>query len=72
MRVTYQIFRSWWPRYEKMCDEAAQFASQIGPERLINITTEEGGAVTVWYWSDEEKSQEVARTRVDAITQTPR
>ena len=45
---------------EHLFDEAASFASTIGPKRLVNISHSEGregwhsnGVVTVWYWKTE-------------------
>jgi len=51
--VGYQIFRSHTKSWETLFDEAAAFAAELGPERLISIShSEDGneGVVTVWYW----------------------
>jgi hypothetical protein len=34
-------------------DDAAEFASRIGPDRLISISESRHGLVTVWYWDDD-------------------
>ena len=39
-------------RGEDVCQEAADFASGVGRDRLVNISHSEGIA-TVWYWGDE-------------------
>src|SRR2546430_2615956 len=41
MRVTYELFRGTFKSWEALFDEAAQFASEIGPERLIGISHSE-------------------------------
>jgi hypothetical protein len=45
------MMRSW----ETLFEEAAAFATEIGRERLINISSSGDasgrGVVTVWYWS---------------------
>jgi hypothetical protein len=55
-RAKYQMFRGTLATWEDLFGEAAQFATKIGPERLITIShSEDGGegVVAVWYWSDE-------------------
>ena len=60
MRVKYKVFQSSTASWESLFDEAAAFASEVGPNRLINISQSEGrgdwyanGVVTVWYWEQE-------------------
>jgi hypothetical protein len=63
MRVQFRVFegpaRSFWGKsaWNDLFQQAAEFASAIGPERLINIShTFQGpntGGVTVWYWSEQ-------------------
>jgi hypothetical protein len=60
MRVLYKVFQSSTESWETLFDEAANFASDIGPKRLIGISHSEGregwhanGVITVWYWDDE-------------------
>jgi hypothetical protein len=55
-QVTFEMFRggmltSW----VELCQQAASFASELGPERLITISHSEDrneGIVVVWYWAD--------------------
>ena len=47
--VRYKTFSGTFASWEKLFSEAAEFASEIGRERLINISQSED-AVTVWYW----------------------
>jgi len=62
MRVQYKQFDSKFVSRDRILRSAAEFASQVGPERLINITHTEDRqdtVVMVWYW-------EGARANVDA------
>ena len=59
MKVECMIIRSSMRSWESMCQEAAQFASTIGRDRLINIsvsasgeTLGASGTIFVWYWDD--------------------
>ena len=55
MQVEYKTFRGILAGWEKLFQQAAEFATQIGKERLINISHSENhgkGVVTVWYWSE--------------------
>ena len=59
MKVFFQVFRRGWiESLDSLYSRAAEFASQVGPQRLINISTYGPGtsAVTVWYWGGEDKS----------------
>jgi hypothetical protein len=54
-RVAHRMFSSTMSSWESLFDQAASFASEIGPERLINISHSEDsneGVVVVWYWKD--------------------
>jgi hypothetical protein len=47
------MFKSWTKSWDDLCAEAAAFASDVGRERLINISVSEDqneGVVIVWYW----------------------
>lgn len=55
MRVRHALFASSFKAWEDLCDEAAEFATTIGRERLINIAVTQGdtggrGVIFVWYW----------------------
>jgi hypothetical protein len=53
MKVAFLVFRDTWTTWEELFSQAAEFASQIGPERLISIShsaDKSDGVVTVWYW----------------------
>jgi hypothetical protein len=60
MRVRYEVFESSVESWHSLFDQAARFASRIGPSRLINISQSAGqeafrgnnGVVTVWYWDE--------------------
>jgi hypothetical protein len=53
MRVQFQIFKSSFRSWEALCGEAAQFASEKGKDRVINLAVSEDhndGVIIVWYW----------------------
>jgi hypothetical protein len=52
-RVAFEIFRSHTESWEELFQHAADFAAEIGPEKLISISHSEDsneGVVTVWHW----------------------
>jgi hypothetical protein len=53
--VRCELFRSTFDSWDSLFGEAAEFATQIGRERLIGIShSEDGndGVVAVWYWGE--------------------
>lgn len=56
MRAQFKVFRSQWETWEAACERVSEFASEVGPARLISITHSEanrlGGTLIVWYWDD--------------------
>ena len=53
MRVLTRVFRGTFKRWATLFEEACEFATQVGPERLISIShsaDNADGVVTVWYW----------------------
>jgi hypothetical protein len=55
-RMSYKVFRGTFATWESLFSEAAEFATSVGPERVISISHSEDdddGVVTVWYWTDE-------------------
>lgn len=55
MTVHHRIFESLTKSWEDLCKEATAFASQVGKERLINISVAASGSswkglIVVWYW----------------------
>ena len=53
MKVMVRYFRSKYTSWDELFEEAATFATAIGPDRLINISHSEDdndGIVVVWYW----------------------
>jgi hypothetical protein len=53
MEVRFETFRGTLKDWDTLFQEAADFASRIGRERLIGIShSSDGGdgVVTVWYW----------------------
>jgi hypothetical protein len=55
MNASYRIFRGTMTTWDALFDEAAYFASSVGPQRVISISHSEDandGVVVVWYWQD--------------------
>jgi hypothetical protein len=55
MKVCFKLFHSE-SSWEKLCEQAATFATRIKPDRLINISHSQSSTtlvVTVWYWDDQ-------------------
>jgi hypothetical protein len=55
MQVRCELFRSSMKSWTTLCEEAAAFATQIGRDRLINISVSAAasggeGVIFVWYW----------------------
>ncbi len=53
MRVERKVFRATFKTWEALFNQASDFATEIGPERLISIShsCDQGdGIVVVWYW----------------------
>jgi hypothetical protein len=53
----FKTFRSTLTPWESLFAEAAEFVSEVGPERLITVShsADNGeGVVTVWYWEGPE------------------
>jgi len=52
--LDFRIFRGGWlTSWDQVCNEAAEFASQIGPDRIASISQSEDkadGLVVIWYW----------------------
>lgn len=55
----YQFFRGTWASWATLFDQAAQFATEVGRERVISIShsaDHSDAVITVWYWSDGARS----------------
>ena len=55
MQVRHKLFEAHFKSWEKLCEEAAAFATTIGKDRLINISVSQAdtggkGVIFVWYW----------------------
>ncbi len=54
MEVKYKTFRGVFASWNSLFCQASEFATEVGPERLISIShsaDNRDGIVTVWYWS---------------------
>jgi len=55
LTVKYQTFRGGFLTWDALFTEAAEYASTLGPDRLISISHSEDdndGVVTVWFWTE--------------------
>ncbi len=55
MRVAFEVFRGVLTTWNELYFRAAAFATQVGPDRVINISQScdsVEGVVTVWYWTE--------------------
>ncbi|MBN1124201.1 MAG: hypothetical protein JXA82_04275 [Sedimentisphaerales bacterium] len=55
MRVAFVKFGGIFISWEELFQQACDFATKIGKDRLINISHSENhkkGVVTVWYWTE--------------------
>jgi hypothetical protein len=58
-RMSCKVFRGTFATWEKLFSEAAEFATSVGPERVISISHSEDdsdGVVAVWFWTDENEA----------------
>ena len=56
VEAKYKMFRGTMTTWDDLFDDAAQFATELGEMRVINVSHScagSDGVVTVWYWSDE-------------------
>jgi len=53
MQMRFKLFRGVIKSWVKMCEEAAEFATLLGPARVVTISHSSDhaeGVITVWYW----------------------
>ncbi len=54
--LKYKVFKSSWDSWDKLFQQASEFATTIGRENLVNISHScdgsNEGTVAVWYWED--------------------
>jgi hypothetical protein len=53
MRASFKVFRGTLATWEQLFQDAADFATEAGPDRVISISHSEDsneGVVTVWFW----------------------
>jgi hypothetical protein len=51
--VKFKVFRGVFSSWDQLFEDASEFASALGPERLISIShsaDHHDGVVVVWYW----------------------
>ena len=53
--VRFEVFRGIMATWPELFERAAEFATQLGRDRLITIAHSEDkddGVIAVWYWDD--------------------
>jgi hypothetical protein len=53
LSATFRMFRGTLISWNELFQQAADFATAIGPDRLISIShssDQSDGIVTIWYW----------------------
>ena len=58
-KLSYRFFRGTLATWDDLFTKAAYFATEIGPERVLNIShsvDDADGVVTVWYWDTPEET----------------
>lgn len=56
-RLCFRFFRGTLESWESLFSDAAAFATEVGPERLVSVSHSEDandGVVTVWYWTNDQ------------------
>jgi hypothetical protein len=56
-RLAYRVFRGTWATWEELFSQAAAFANELGPEKVVSISHSEDdddGVVAVWYWTNDD------------------
>ena len=51
-QVKYKLIRESMWSWKTNADSAAAFATELGPDRLIGITSDDSAGITIWYWAD--------------------
>jgi hypothetical protein len=55
-RLEYRVFRGTFTSREELFTQAAVFANELGPERVVSTSHSEDkndGVVAVWYWTND-------------------
>ena len=56
-RLAFRVFRGALTTWQCLFNEAAEFASELGPERVVSISHSEDandGVVAVWFWTHDD------------------
>ena len=59
-KLAYRSFRGTLATWDELFAQAASFATDVGPERVLSIShsaDHSDGVVTVWYWAAEGKGE---------------
>ncbi len=73
-KLSYRFFRGTLATWDDLFTKAAYFASEIGPERVLNIShsVDDGdGVVAVWYWEPAEEQAGTASSSPSPSSPSP-
>jgi len=54
-RAAFHIIRGEFTTWNMLCQEAAEFVTDVGPQRLISVSHSEDrndGVIIIWYWEN--------------------
>ena len=74
MQVRFKTFQSQFGLRERVLQKVAEYAQQVGRERLISIShTEErdNAVITIWYW-EEDAAKTTTRGLQETTPMTPK
>ncbi len=57
--MAYRVFRGTLATWDDLFSQAAEFATDLGPERVLSIShsaDHHDGVVSVWYWEADAES----------------
>lgn len=66
MQLRFEYFRGLLSSWPTLMRQAADFASTVGPARLVNLSQSEDdddGVITVWYWDEDPTAPEGSARR---------
>jgi hypothetical protein len=56
--MAFRVFRGTFTTWQTLFSDAADFATELGPERVLSISHSEDkgdGVVTIWYWENADR-----------------
>jgi hypothetical protein len=73
-KLSYRFFRGTLATWDDLFTKAAYFATEVGPERVLNIShsvDDADGVVTVWYWEPKEDAADATPSASETSSPSP-